>query len=894
MKAKRLNLRHIWYITLGCAGLCHATFGAQAPNPRAGNTTPVNVVATSDTTDSTSARAGRVVVRAGTGTTAQTPVSARSGARVETATTSRVGRSTATTGATSTVSRAASSTVSSARTATNTVSTSALSRSSIRQKVANALNRISRSAMPSGATSVAGVSRAASSANVARGAATTTSSGRSATNKSYISRSGVSRATEVFDDVSKIGGGYSECRDAYNTCMDQFCAKANEDVKRCYCSSRYTTIRQDKENIEAALGMLQSFATKNLESVTLTAGEVNAMYTATEGENAVKNDPSAAAKLLGEIDDLLSGKKSSSTSGSGNSLSLGVMDFDLGGGLDADSLWSGGSSGGSLFGGSSATDLSTLEGVKLYNAASESCLEVVKETCSGPILNMVRSSYNILITQSCNDFEKIVDKGRTNMEQKVREMDKALRDERLKEYRAHNSADVNECLEKVRTAITQDAVCGENFKKCLDDTGGYVDAQGQAIPSPKLLNLTTLISLYDADGMGDILQKNQRFNAFLDDKRKFATSALDTCRDDADMVWTEFKRTAMIEIAQAQDNLIEKVKSTCISTITECYDKNSNSLKDLATSGRDSTASGRTKRDSDSRTDALARYVTANTCAERVTTCASLYSDGNSAACQFDANGKWDGKECGLSSLLSFVDTVNEINISDSCKDVVEDWLTDRCTPSGTAPKGQDVYPWGCKNVPYEDLLVELDDVFAKYCKNPDKKAEEAGAFASVVGVIDSIRSDLESELYNIQEEMCSEVGGEWLDYEDTKKTLVSKTDAQKDEAFLADFYANFTKRPKASDVSTPKLIESLAGANETNPTQDRNQYLGFCMLSDVSWSCKMINEDAATMGMATYIPETNTCKLSDAWFELKCISMQGTWVPGDSNAACYVKETTK
>ena len=33
----------------------------------------------------------------------------------------------------------------------------------------------------------------------------------------------------------------------------------------------------------------------------------------------------------------------------------------------------------------------------------------------------------------------------------------------------------------------------------------------------------------------------------------FATSALDTCRDIADVVWTEFKRSALIEIAQAQD-----------------------------------------------------------------------------------------------------------------------------------------------------------------------------------------------------------------------------------------------------------------------------------------------------------------------------------------------------
>ena len=50
----------------------------------------------------------------------------------------------------------------------------------------------------------------------------------------------------------------------------------------------------------------------------------------------------------------------------------------------------------------------------------------------------------------------------------------------------------------------------------------------------------------------DILSQNAAYNKFLEGYRNYVTRELDTCRDIADFVWNEFKRNAIIEIAQAQ------------------------------------------------------------------------------------------------------------------------------------------------------------------------------------------------------------------------------------------------------------------------------------------------------------------------------------------------------
>ena len=91
------------------------------------------------------------------------------------------------------------------------------------------------SAMRGGSTVARSANSVTSSrAAVVRGAMAPVSTSISRSAKGTAgSRSSMARATAVFSDVSKIGGGYAGCRDAYATCMDQFCATANDKYRLC-------------------------------------------------------------------------------------------------------------------------------------------------------------------------------------------------------------------------------------------------------------------------------------------------------------------------------------------------------------------------------------------------------------------------------------------------------------------------------------------------------------------------------------------------------------------------------------------------------------------------------------------------------------------------------------
>ncbi len=692
------------------------------------------------------------------------------------------------------------------------------------------VNNISRTASTSRNVQVNSVARSAintQKTNVGRSAVapkTTTSVGRSA-----ITPVNVGRATALFSDVSKIGSGYAECRDAYATCMDQFCAVMNDKYRRCYCSEKLSEFQNTEDALDQAVSLLAKFEDNNLNAVDKTAAEVNAMYSATAGENAIKNDTSGAAQMLNEIGDLLAGKKSKTTN-IYTSLNGTTTDFSV----EIDDIWSD-TSESSIFATSGVKDLSTLSGVELYNNAITQCLEITADSCQNDaVLNMAKSSYSIMITQDCNAYSKNIDSKREQVKQTVRTAEKYLREARLDEYRSHNSADMNECITKVKTAIQQDLACGENYKKCLDNTGAYINSTtGEPIYSPRLFQLTDLITLGGIDNKNDVLSQNKTFDTFLDSKRKFAETALSTCRDIADDVWTEFKRTALIEIAQAQDEKIESVKMSCVQTISECYDRQSEGLKELDKS-TSKTALG------------SGIVATRDTCKNEVIACASLY--GNTDDCKFDGNGKLvagnnnNGTRCGLTSLLDFVDTVDTARVSEACDTALENYLHSLCTPkSGTYG-----YPYQCRLIDEAKIETSLKTYAAQACtaKIDDNQTSDNDA------KITQLMIDLEIDMDIMLAGICESLDGKWMTNENDIK-----------EEKLTTFYSQISGGSKSTNISTKAW--------------------GTCVEKSVRNLCNDLGSELASYYNAT----TNTCELTDKWYKEKCAAISGYW----ENNECYI-----
>ena len=601
--------------------------------------------------------------------------------------------------------------------------------------VAN-LSGVSRSATPS----KSGIARSGTNKLIKSGG------------KAGMSRAANARATAIFNDVTKIGGEYANCRDAYATCMDQFCGNANDTYRRCFCSDKFMTFRDTSDNLDKALGMLADFQNNNLNAVDKTTAEVNAMYSSTAGEDAIKKDTSASQRLLDEIGDILSGKK---TTNNMSTASLGILNFgelsDLG------DIWS--SSGSSIFDSRSMDNISALEGHALYQRASKECAAVVRDTCSGDTtFNLASSSYSVLVTQDCNTFEKSLNAKKESVMQTVRQAEKLLRDARLEEYRAHNSQDVNECLSRVEEAITNPMACGENYKKCLDYTGEYINMEtGEPIYSGRLFKMMDNIA--PTLGDVDVVGTNARWNTFLEEKKKFVTTALDTCRSLADDVWNEFKRTAVIRIAQAQESKIQEVKDTCVQTIRDCYNMNDETLNDLTDSITDKkldTMAGRS-------------LAVRGMCAEKVVACAALYGDVD--GCKYDKTtrkieSKDKDKRCGLKSLLAYVDSIDTARVAQGCEKAVSAYAHELCDPDDSDYysvylNGGNIYalsyPAGCINKSRPELRASLLAHAKNFCSIDKAEDEHLNT-----DVIERVIKDIFDQLGLAWTYGCEKVGGTW------------------------------------------------------------------------------------------------------------------------------------
>lgn len=734
--------------------------------------------------------------------------------------------------------------------------------------------------------SVRSVRPVVNAGNVARSATKVSlvrSGTKSKVNGANVSRAGTARATAVFNDVSKISGGYADCRDSYATCMDQMCANANDMYRRCFCSDRFIAFQDTSDRIDEAIRLLAEFQNVNLDAVDKTAEEVNAMYSATAGEEAIKRDTSASQKLLDNINDILAGKKSTYTpkSASVSSTSLGVLDFSsLSSGVDdvfGDSASSVFESRPSSFGVSSYNDISALEGTNLYNAAMQQCTQISRESCGGDAMfNLARSAYSILVTQDCNAYEKTINAKKASLEDTVRTAEKYLREARLNEYRAHNSADVSQCLTAVENAMQQPNVCGANYEKCLDYSGLYINsATGEPVYSQALFGLNSLIVL---TGDADVVGANPDFNQFLESKKLYAESALDSCRGIADTVWSEFKRMAIIQIAQAQDDKIESVKASCVNVVKECYDTQTGALNEMA---GDAAASS----------SAVSVITARDMCKEKVFACAALYGDVD--GCSYDDRTKKlsvvDGKKCGLQSLLAMVDAVDSVKFAKGCEESLREYVKETCAPvSGDTGHS---YPWGCRKYSPQWLQDELNKRAAVFCASDFQSDYSISAtnrlntdYSETVNkILNEVREEMATVLANECWNINSEGSLVWdktgYSIEDTLDNVVNVSPAWLERVYGGRGLASLQE----AGVSGYTLKLERYGSSLTVPGKKAFGW-GVCMIPSVEQMCNMQNYLSGLDGTAKY--DAPNCELSDEWFSIKCETIGGYL----ENDQCYIK----
>ncbi len=483
--------------------------------------------------------------------------------------------------------------------------------------------------------------RRATNKTVVNRAATQRTNTTHSTKPTRTSRAATTVATKTF------GTNYNLCRDTYFTCMDQFCATLNEKYRRCICSSKLGNIQTQEKKLSQTADSLNDFEAINIDAISKTAAEVKAMGTASSGESSIKKDKSTSAITLRNISTVLKNTKQQSLSTAGT--------LDIAG--DIRQIWNTTD----LIGG---TNIANLTGESLFNAVHTQCNDLAIEYCTSSDLRMVATAYGMYIENDCAILQSNLDKQFVAANASIRSTRHKMQDARLENYDAHNSLDVNDCIANVRKSITNDAVCGDDYVHCLDFSGKYLNnTTGEAIYSPDFYQIENQISL-----SGDILKnsKNASFVNMLNNKRTFAEKDLDLCRDDADYVWNEFVRQAIVEIYQGQQKRVAIVKNECLQVVNQCYLKQSNSLTNFSD-------------DSSQMIFVKALELSEEMCADKLNTCSNLYGGGPE----------------GLNTLIATMTGITDLTIEQSCPDLLAMFAKSICA----VPNSDSLhsYPYGCR-----------------------------------------------------------------------------------------------------------------------------------------------------------------------------------------------------
>lgn len=406
------------------------------------------------------------------------------------------------------------------------------------------------------------VSRAATvSRNAIQTAANTGTARRTTSSGARLSRAGTMTAEEI------MNRDYTTCRDVYYSCMDEFCANKDSQLKRCACSSRINEFDDVKAQLAQVEDKLLDF-NQRLLTVNMDKEDAEAIFKPTEGEIAFQQDDNSdSKKLLDEISEKLNDTFDTSSFDANLapiSLSLNVdAAFD-----NVDSL-----------AGASTTAKS---GTELYASALPICREMALEVCTQDELDIVESGYQMAIEQDCNTVAKAYQTQQDLAREKIREGSALLDISRLDTYQQRNSDDILTCKKKMLDMLTNTSVCGENLEQCLDISGQYIDpSTGEAILTSELVNLGNLITRPGPNQTWTGAPGNAKFVSYLTSKKMFLESATENCQDIADYVWDSFIEDALAQIKLAQEKKLEEVRQSCTTLTTQCLTDAYDSLEEF-------------------------------------------------------------------------------------------------------------------------------------------------------------------------------------------------------------------------------------------------------------------------------------------------------------------------
>ena len=366
---------------------------------------------------------------------------------------------------------------------------------------------------------------------------------------------------------TRTGAEYEQCKEAFFSCMDQFCELKNDSFKRCSCNDRVFDFQEISETYQNANERLIEFS-ENLDVVGMTYDQAVAMKTASEGEDALSEDKSASKQLLQAIMNSIKGGDTS-VGGKYKDLNSVTISSDMSNAFGMDD---------------SGQLIASYNGSTLYKAVYPKCRNAVKEDCNNASLQRAVNAYLMAIEQDCNSVETALVAQQKSLKASTHQSSAMLDLARVENRRNHNSDDIATCIANVETAIQSEEVCGNGYHKCLDN-GRFIDVtSGKPLTGvTDFYKLGEILTFKDNTEIKDqklsSIQSNRNFVKYFENKtKKFAKDALDKCTEEADFVWQQYLDMALLDIYYAQQSKVKEIKQSCLDLVAQCYDNQNTAI----------------------------------------------------------------------------------------------------------------------------------------------------------------------------------------------------------------------------------------------------------------------------------------------------------------------------
>ena len=317
----------------------------------------------------------------------------------------------------------------------------------------------------------------------------------------------------------------AECSDSYFGCMDAFCMVDNVSGGRCQCSNKHADLTKQLNDLLA----------KDEDAVTLAQYGADFVKMGGATETVLQDAEKAKQKTVKKPEN----KNTTLSRADWDAMFMTPDDEDEEEFVDAD-------------------DISNKHGDALYIAADEMCWEQTPSKCKSS-QDMVKMLYAQKIKSDCIAFENSVKQQSIEINSKLADAQKSVRDAALSAFANENKYNIGECMIELRTCMQTTAGCGNDYSKCvaLSENENVKTLSKKVVIPGDFVN--TEIS---ATTMDTLLSK-----------KVLCESVLNSCAKVKDDVWNAFLKDAAISLKTAELNSEENLRKNCTKTISDCYVK---------------------------------------------------------------------------------------------------------------------------------------------------------------------------------------------------------------------------------------------------------------------------------------------------------------------------------